>query len=72
MNEINSSEKEQIRVLTVKINELIILLQRDKQNEQNRRALLKLIGRRRRLLTYLKKKSQKDYLMIIKELNLRS
>ncbi len=71
MNKTNSLAKEQIRVLSAKINELIILLQTDRQNESNRRELLKLVGRRRRLLTYLKKKSRKDYLIIIEELDLR-
>lgn len=56
MNTTYEEAVDQIKTLTIRINELVDLLKSDKQNELNRRKLLICVARRRRLLDFLKKK----------------
>ncbi|MFA9454469.1 MAG: 30S ribosomal protein S15, partial [Candidatus Aminicenantaceae bacterium] len=42
-----------------------------KHDHHSKRGLLKLVGRRKRLLTYLKNQDQKRYEILIKKLGLR-
>jgi len=61
----------QIALLTERVNYLSEHLKTHKKDFHSRRGLLMLVGRRRRLLTYLKEKDVKRYEEILKELSLR-
>jgi small subunit ribosomal protein S15 len=61
----------QIALLTRRINELTEHLRTHKHDHHSRRGLLKLVGRRRRLLTYLQRNDLDGYRALIKELGLR-
>ena len=65
------SSEVQIALLTTRINELTDHLRAHGKDHYSRRGLLKLVGRRRRLLTYLQKKNLEGYRALIKELGLR-
>jgi len=52
-------------------NEIIDDFETHKQDHHSKRGLLKLVGRRKRLLAYLKNQDQKRYEKIIKKLKLR-
>ncbi len=60
----------QVALLTERIKYLTEHLKKHKKDFHSRRGLLMLVGRRRRLLQYLKKKDPKRYEEITKELNL--
>jgi small subunit ribosomal protein S15 len=61
----------QIAILTERINSLADHFKDHKNDIHSRRGLLSLVGKRRRLLTYLKKKDEEQYSNLIKELKLR-
>jgi len=61
----------QIALLTERIAYLTEHLKKHKKDFHSRRGLLMLVGRRRRLLAYLKKKDPKGYDGVAKELNLK-
>lgn len=61
----------QIAILTERINDLISHFEAHKKDHASRRGLLQMVGKRRRLLDYLKKKDIERYRTIIKELNIR-
>ena len=61
----------QIALLTDRINHLTEHFKVHKKDFHSRRGLLKLVGQRRRLLDYLKKKDLGRYRGLIKELGLR-
>jgi small subunit ribosomal protein S15 len=61
----------QIALLTERINELTKHLQSFKKDFASRRALLKMVGQRRRLLDFLNSSDNKRYHTIIKKLDLR-
>jgi small subunit ribosomal protein S15 len=61
----------QIALVTERINHLTEHLKEHKKDNHCRRGLLKLVGKRRRLLDYLIKKDINQYRKIIKELNIR-
>ncbi len=65
------SSNVQIALLTEKINYLSGHLQIHRKDFHSRRGLLMMIGKRRRLLTYLKKQDPKQYEEILAKLNLR-
>ncbi|HXF98603.1 MAG TPA: 30S ribosomal protein S15 [Gaiellaceae bacterium] len=65
------SPEVQIALLTRRINELTAHLQQHAKDHHSRRGLLKIVGRRRRLLDYLQKKDLEGYRRLIKELGLR-
>lgn len=65
------SPEVQIAVLTNRINNLTDHLRANKHDESCRRGLLKLVGRRRRLLAYLRRKDYARYLSLTDELKLR-
>ena len=71
-SEENSGKTEvQIALLTANINELTPHFQEHKKDHHSRRGLLKMVGKRRRLLDYLAKKDIERYRSIIKELGIR-
>ena len=61
----------QIAILTEKINQLSDHFQVHRKDFHSRRGLLVMIGKRRRLLTYLKKSDPKKYEETITKLNIR-
>lgn len=65
------SAQVQIALLTKRINELTEHLRAHAKDHYSRRGLLKLVGRRRRLLNYLQRKDLEGYRALIKELGLR-
>ena len=65
------STKVQIALLTQRITELTEHMKVHKHDHHSRRGLLKMGGRRRRLLTYLQKHDLEGYRALIKELGLR-
>lgn len=65
------SPEVQIAMLSKRITQLTEHLRSNKHDESSRRGLLKLVGRRRRLLAYLRRKDMTRYQAIIERLNLR-
>jgi small subunit ribosomal protein S15 len=65
------SAEVQIALLTERINILGDHFKTHKKDFHSRRGLLMLVGRRRRLLDYLKEKDVKKYEGILEKLNLR-
>lgn len=65
------SPEVQIALLTERINHLNEHLLTHKQDNHSRRGLLKMVGKRRGLLDYLKEKDIARYRAIIEALNLR-
>ena len=65
------SPQVQIALLTRRINELTEHLRAHPKDHYSRRGLLKLVGRRRRLLQYLQKRDLEGYRALIQELGLR-
>jgi small subunit ribosomal protein S15 len=65
------SAEVQIALLTERINILGGHFKQHKKDFHSRRGLLMLVGRRRRLLNYLKKKDLKKYEEVLGKLNLR-
>ena len=65
------SAEVQIAVLTRRITDLTEHLKMHKQDHHSRRGLLMLVGRRRRLLEYLKREDIERYRAIVAKLGLR-
>ncbi|MEN8241877.1 MAG: 30S ribosomal protein S15 [Chloroflexota bacterium] len=65
------SPEVQVAILTERITQLTDHLRIHKHDESSRRGLLKLVGRRRRLLAYMRKKDYKGYIEITDNLNIR-
>lgn len=61
----------QIAILTETINGLSSHFDVNKKDHHSRRGLLKMVGKRRRLLAYLQKVNIERYRTIVKELELR-
>ncbi len=61
----------QIALLTTRINDLRGHFDTHKKDHHSRRGLLKMVGRRRRLLEYMKKTDVEKYRSLIKDLGLR-
>jgi small subunit ribosomal protein S15 len=65
------SPEVQVAILTKRINELTEHFKTHKQDHHSRRGLLKLVGRRRRLLDYMKRKDVSRYQTTIERLGIR-
>ena len=65
------SPEVQIAILTARIKELTEHLKVHKKDNHSRRGLLKMVGKRRRLLDYLAKKDIERYRALIAKLGLR-
>lgn len=65
------SPEVQVALITTRINQLTGHFAAHKHDHHSRRGLLKLVGQRRRLLKYLKRKNEASYYSLIKELGLR-
>ncbi len=67
----SGSAEVQIALLTERIRMLTEHFQVHKKDHSSRRGLLKLVGRRRKLLDYLKNKKIESYREMLKQLKLR-
>ena len=65
------SPEVQIAVLTARINELTEHLKVNQKDHHSRRGLLKMVGKRRGLLDYLKKTDIERYRSLIERLGIR-
>jgi len=65
------SPEVQIAILTARINELNEHLKVHKKDNHSRRGLLKMVGKRRKLLVYLQKNDIERYRNIVTKLGLR-
>jgi small subunit ribosomal protein S15 len=61
----------QVAILTKRIEQLTLHLRANKHDNSSRRGLLKLVGQRRRLLAYLRKKDFGRYVALAERLNIR-
>ncbi|HOK81402.1 MAG: 30S ribosomal protein S15 [Clostridiales bacterium] len=65
------SPEVQVALLTTRIEELTEHLLKHPKDHSSRRGLLKMVGKRRNLLNYLKDKDIERYRALISELNIR-
>ncbi|MEN2992583.1 MAG: 30S ribosomal protein S15 [Bacteroidia bacterium] len=65
------SPESQIGLLTYRIQEITRHLQTHRKDFSAQRGLLKLVGQRKRLLNYLKRKDVQRYRALVERLNLR-
>lgn len=65
------SPEVQIAILTNRINMLTDHLRTHKHDESSRRGLLKMVGHRRRLLAYVRRKDYQRYKALADRLNIR-
>ena len=65
------STEVQVALLTKRINDLSEHFKINKKDHHSRRGLLGMINNRRKLLKYLKGKSEPEYFALIKKLGLR-
>jgi small subunit ribosomal protein S15 len=67
----SGSSEVQVAVLTERINYLTTHFRAHAKDHHSRRGLLKMVGRRRRLLDYLRRTNLEGYRKIIADLGLR-
>ena len=65
------SPEVQVAILTARINDLTDHFKANPKDHHSRRGLLKMVGQRRGLLAYLKKKDLEGYRALIEKLGLR-
>lgn len=65
------SPEVQVALLTARINHLTEHLKANKNDHHSRRGLLKMVGKRRKMLDYLAKKDVERYRAIIAKLGIR-
>lgn len=71
-NEADTGSPEvQVALLTERINHLTEHLKEHKKDHHSRRGLLKMVGKRRALLSYLKKNDIESYRNLIERLGIR-
>ena len=71
-SDIDTGQSEsQIAIFTERINHLTEYLKERKKDNNTKRSLVLLVGKRRRMLEYLKKKDIERYRSIVKSLKLR-
>jgi len=65
------SPEVQVAILTTRISQLTDHLRTHKHDESSRRGLLKLVGRRRRLLAYMRRNDYNRYVALTDKLSIR-
>jgi small subunit ribosomal protein S15 len=65
------SARVQVAILTDRINYLTNHFRTHKKDHHGRQGLLKMVGRRRRLLSYMKRTDVEGYRQVVQELGLR-
>lgn len=61
----------QIALLTKQISELAAHLKSNPKDNHSRRGLLKMVGKRKKLLDYLEKNDEKSYTSVVRKLGLK-
>ncbi|MEG0070453.1 MAG: 30S ribosomal protein S15 [Raoultibacter sp.] len=67
----SGSAEVQVAILSERIRNLTDHLKSNKKDHHTRRGLLMLVGKRRRLLVYIKNRNAEDYRVLIKKLGVR-
>ena len=67
----SGSSEFQITVFTKRIKNLTEHLKLNKKDHNTRRGLMRLVGKRKKLLSYIKRKSNERYESVVKSLGLR-
>lgn len=67
----SGSTEAQVALLTARISHLTEHLKDNKQDHSSRRGLLKMVGQRKRMLTFLRNKDIETYRELIQKLGLR-
>ena len=67
----SGSPEYQIALFTEKIKKLTAHLKKNKKDFHSRRGLLKMVSKRRKLMSYLKKSNEKIYKKLVKKLKLK-
>jgi len=67
----SGSTEVQIAIITERINELSEHFEKHKRDHHSRTGLLRMVGKRRRLLEYLQSKNIDRYRKVVEELGLR-
>ena len=67
----NGSTNVQVALLSERISGLTNHLKTNKKDQSTRRGLLKLVGKRKSLLQYLRSKNEDGYKSLIKDLGIR-
>tara|TARA_B100001029_G_C14978953_1_gene404797 strand:+ start:590 stop:859 length:270 start_codon:yes stop_codon:yes gene_type:complete len=70
-SENTGDSKAQVAILTERINNITEHLKSNKKDHAGRRGLLGLVSKRRRLLSYIKRRDSKAYIEIISKLGIR-
>ena len=65
------SPQVQIAVISEKINNLIEHFKTHNKDNHSKRGLVALVNKRKKLLNYISKKNNSEYLELIKKLNIR-
>ncbi len=65
------SPEVQVAILTSRITQLTDHLRENSHDESSRRGLLKMVGRRRRLLAYIRRKDYQRYMALTDRLGIR-
>ena len=65
------SSRVQVALITARLNYLLEHFKSHEKDHHSRRGLLKLVGRRRRLLDYIKRQDVTEYRSLIQELGIR-
>jgi len=77
IKEVGTDEKDtgsadvQIALLSRTIDKLVLHLKKHPQDVHSKRGLIKMVIKRKKLLAYLKKISEKRYLAVIKKIGLK-
>ena len=66
------SSEVQVGILTKQIEELTTHLKTHRKDNHSRRGLLKMVGKRKKLLDYLGKTKPKSYASLVKKLGLKA
>ncbi|TGG76961.1 MAG: 30S ribosomal protein S15 [Aphanocapsa feldmannii 277cV] len=61
----------QVAMLSERINQLSTHLRSNRQDFSSRKGLLKMIGQRKRLLSYIRRHNEGDYKALIRKLGIR-
>ena len=67
----SGSSEFQVTIFTSRIKNLTEHLKLNKKDHNTRRGLMRLVGKRKKLLSYIKRKSNERYESIVKSLGLR-
>lgn len=66
------SAEVQVSLLTKRIDELARHLKKHSKDHHSRRGLLMMVGKRRRLLRFMKRENQKSYEKVAKKLGIKT